>query len=130
MRFRNCFSGPRYFLSHFSHHQSWYNNISKNNIILYPGGPIQFCSTLNNYFGDRTTIIPPTPAPHISQKIGSRGKRFFLSIFDDARRALHLHRTFHVCVHAGIRVECAMCIPPIQQARSDRKLKSQFLVCL
>lgn len=113
----------------------WYNNISKNNIILSRrSDPIledvkQLFRGLDN---NNTSTASYSPFLFVENWI-PRKMFFFLSIFDDARRALHLHRISHVCVCTcmyGYMYTRRVCLPSIPQARSDRKLKSQFRVCL
>lgn len=95
---------PSYFILffvwlHFSHRQCRYNNISKNNIILpWPSDPIledvkQLFQRPDN---NNTSTVPLLL---FRRKLDPKENVFFLSIFDDAHRAVHLHRTSHVCIY-------------------------------
>lgn len=116
--------------------------ISKNNIryyiYIYEGpGPVRsnFRRTLNNYFGDRTTTIPlPRPPPrlvvHFPGKLDPEENVFFFFY-------QFLTTPAGLCIYIGplsvgtrARVVCVRSGEErTPQARSDRKLKSQFRVC-
>lgn len=113
--------------SHFSHRQCWYNNISKNNIIL-PRRSDPILKYVKQLFWrpDNNNTSYSCSSYFAENWISRKMFFFFLSIFDDARRALHLHRTFYVCVHGGIRVECTVCIPPFSKHVLIANWKANF----
>lgn len=114
----------------------WYNNISKNNIILSRrSDPIledvkQLFRGLDN---NNTSTASYSPFLFVENWIPRKMFFFFFYQFLTTPAGLYIYIGSLMCVRTcmyGYMYTSRVCLPSIPQARSDRKLKSQFRVCL